>query len=411
MAHAAAAAAKHDTQRKIEDACLCLLDAIERGFDPAVAIGLPPTMFSTSAATESHDGAYHLSSALKVMKVSYGLLNVGATVTQREVRCIARTQRRDKSRDLFFAHTTHPLPPPRRPPPLPCPVGVLLERRALGLAGRERRGDLPHGEAAPARPPKTHARVSERSRPPPPQLGVLNVPRHALGIFAASRGWFAGAVVDDDAASAPFVSAPPRPIDGAAVAERIPVSVHPSAAYILIVEKECIFRRLVEDGVANGCVLLTGCGFPDLATRAFTHQLASSAPSLPVYGLCDWNVFGLAILRSYARGGSSAHPEANAWGVPVRWLGLRSGDVEAHAIPPSSLQATSSVDDTRAVAMLREASVRGNAGLAGEVGAWVEGREKAEVEALLTRGIRYLSTHYLPAKLGEGEEGSLLLDA
>ena len=139
---------------------------------------------------------------------------------------------------------------------------------------------------------------------------VLGVARHELGILAASRGWYAGLLLEreeptaeDDAPEAVSDAAlpsahkrlraatltrvcrgPPRPIPGDAVyAASAPPPrfgggryLADGAHFILIVEKECVYRRLVEDVVWAHvpCILITGSGMPDLATRAFTYQLA-----------------------------------------------------------------------------------------------------------------------------------------
>ena len=73
---------------------------------------------------------------------------------------------------------------------------------------------------------------------------------------------------------------------------RTPPAITPlGAQFILVVEKEGVFRRLVEDKVwaARPCIVLTGCGVPDLATRALLRALADAMPTLPVYGLADSN--------------------------------------------------------------------------------------------------------------------------
>jgi meiotic recombination protein SPO11 len=61
--------------------------------------------------------------------------------------------------------------------------------------------------------------------------------------------------------------------------------------YVVVVEKECVFKRLVEDGLceaAGGVVLITGKGYPDLATRACLKALVEAFGVL-VLGLCDCN--------------------------------------------------------------------------------------------------------------------------
>jgi DNA topoisomerase VI subunit A len=63
--------------------------------------------------------------------------------------------------------------------------------------------------------------------------------------------------------------------------------------YIVVVEKECVFKRLIGDGLlgqAGGIVLITGKGYPDLATRACVKALVD-AFAVPVVGLCDCNPY------------------------------------------------------------------------------------------------------------------------
>lgn len=47
--------------------------------------------------------------------------------------------------------------------------------------------------------------------------------------------------------------------------------------------------------------MITGRGFPDLATRALTHYLSVTL-HLPVVGICDWNPYGMALLMTYILG-------------------------------------------------------------------------------------------------------------
>ena len=56
---------------------------------------------------------------------------------------------------------------------------------------------------------------------------------------------------------------------------------------IIIIEKEGIFRRLCEDNFTTNklsSILVTGCGFPDIAKRAMVSVLAGKYPLIPIYG-------------------------------------------------------------------------------------------------------------------------------
>ena len=46
--------------------------------------------------------------------------------------------------------------------------------------------------------------------------------------------------------------------------------------YLIVVEKEGIFKRLCEDNfhLRMGAILITGCGFPDISTRACVARIA-----------------------------------------------------------------------------------------------------------------------------------------
>jgi meiotic recombination protein SPO11 len=51
---------------------------------------------------------------------------------------------------------------------------------------------------------------------------------------------------------------------------------------VLVLEKDAIFQRLIDDGFpeASGSILVTAKGNPDLATRAFLHALVTALPRL-----------------------------------------------------------------------------------------------------------------------------------
>eukprot|EP00033_Pygsuia_biforma_P004673 GCRY01005123.1.p1 GENE.GCRY01005123.1~~GCRY01005123.1.p1 ORF type:complete len:267 (+),score=31.80 GCRY01005123.1:223-1023(+) len=101
---------------------------------------------------------------------------------------------------------------------------------------------------------------------------LLRVPRPALGITTSIRGRISGLLCLDhtDCRNA-GVSGHPI-VGNTALITQMKLSlptVGPPARYCLIVEKEAIFQRLVEQRVWESVpgVVLTACGMPDLATR------------------------------------------------------------------------------------------------------------------------------------------------
>ena len=261
-------------------------------------------------------------------------------------------------------------------------------------------------------------------------------PRHALGLFSAARGQFAGLLLRARAPGGAegggpgWAPLPPaaQPVLSEWVAPAAPGAPRFSAygaRFLLVVEKEAIFRRLVEDRIwlqpGLGCVLLTGCGMPCLATRATLKQLADAHPGIPVLGLADYNPYGLGILMCYAHGaakrggggggggGEEEEDEGGGGGgsgacdaVPqLRWLGLRGVDLPAHGVPAAAMQPLTPADRSRAAGLAACPHVARSPPLAAEVAAWrAEGGAKAELEALMSRGVGYLAGVYLPTKLG-----------
>ncbi|KAL5336329.1 Spo11/DNA topoisomerase VI subunit A [Aspergillus crustosus] len=106
--------------------------------------------------------------------------------------------------------------------------------------------------------------------------------------------------------------------------------------WVLILEKEAIFRRLVQSNfhiysAAGKGILITGKGYPDIRTRAFLRKVYENIlPSEPphFYALVDGDPDGMSIMSTY-KYGSMAHTRQNGrLNVPsLRWLGLRVSEV------------------------------------------------------------------------------------
>ena len=107
----------------------------------------------------------------------------------------------------------------------------------------------------------------------------------------------------------------------------------PSVRWILVIEKEATFRSIAAsrfwDVASVRGVIMTGKGYPDMATRALLHFLSTSSPqngfaSPPVYGLVDCDPDGLAILSVYKNGSLAlSHENADLRVPQLQWLGLR----------------------------------------------------------------------------------------
>ncbi|KAJ5908911.1 Winged helix-turn-helix transcription repressor DNA-binding [Penicillium taxi] len=116
------------------------------------------------------------------------------------------------------------------------------------------------------------------------------------------------------------------------------------ARWVLIVEKEAAFHRLVRNSfhmtafVGEG-ILITGKGYPDISTRSLVRRvfdMTQNARYRPrFYALVDGDPDGIAIMSTYKHG-SIRHMHENAsLTIPeLEWLGMRVSD--AATIPESS---------------------------------------------------------------------------
>lgn len=68
---------------------------------------------------------------------------------------------------------------------------------------------------------------------------------------------------------------------------------------IIVVEKDTVFQNLVKDcPKAMKCLMVTGKGMPDVATRLFVKFLNDKL-EIPVYVLVDSNPHGVQIMCTY----------------------------------------------------------------------------------------------------------------
>jgi DNA topoisomerase VI subunit A len=98
---------------------------------------------------------------------------------------------------------------------------------------------------------------------------------------------------------------------------------------IVIVESKSIFEflRLADFHTKNKCMIVTGSGYPDHATRRFVRQVFEQSKNkygkdgIPVYGVSDCNPHGMDIVSKYEK----------ALGCKIDWIGAWPSQVKAHA--------------------------------------------------------------------------------
>mmetsp|Transcript_11922 Transcript_11922/g.18026 ORF Transcript_11922/g.18026 Transcript_11922/m.18026 type:complete len:363 (-) Transcript_11922:117-1205(-) len=169
---------------------------------------------------------------------------------------------------------------------------------------------------------------------------VLGLKRHEMGICPASKGYVAGdlsfrsgpnEVWTSCLESSPEGGLPIASIWTFAAAGKVPLEMRTSARVILVVEKEGIFHRLCEDRIFERipCILITACGFPDIATRSLLHFVSSTYEEMEVIGICDFNPCGVGLLLTYKFGSISMAFEGRGLEVyRLQWMAMRWQHVE-----------------------------------------------------------------------------------
>ena len=279
-------------------------------------------------------------------------------------------------------------------------------------------------------PPIVNERILDLAAAVTARAGVP-CPREALGIIAAPRGSMTGCltILTEHEGGAPqHLDHSVFQIPGDTEAIRaLRFDPTPRAECVLVVEKDSIFRRLVDDRFTERklpCVVVTGCGFPDLATRALVQRVVEFL-QVPCYCLTDYNPHGMALMLTYKYGTSKLGLERHCSCPTLRWLGLRAAhvrrasdgvgygdawnheddreleDEETHRtrrsanlrpLPADCFQAFSSRDRAVLAGLERRLVVQRSPGLSQEIQQMHATEVKVEIESLYCHGFDYLST-------------------
>ncbi|CAK9814978.1 Meiotic recombination protein SPO11 [Anthophora plagiata] len=172
------------------------------------------------------------------------------------------------------------------------------------------------------------------------------------------------------------------------------ISVRVRAKMVLIVEKDAVFQKLLEDNCTTSLcsILVTGKGYPDVATRMLV-KLLSEKFELPVYAIVDADPFGVDIMCVYRFGSATLSKERDSLACPtVRWLGIHPSELLAlgvNTVPLTEFDLSKLLAlETRPYmtdAFLRELRMM-------RCG-------KAEIESVSSFSGKFLAATYLPCKI------------
>lgn len=190
---------------------------------------------------------------------------------------------------------------------------------------------------------------------------TLNVPRSTLGLVASPKGWYCGCLELYNDAGELIVNGRELDAHGMAITATTSTkyaTIQSDAYCILVVEKEGVYTRLSEDKFFlhhYPSILVTGKGFPDVATRQWVQQLQREL-KLPAFGLCDCNPYGVSVLNTYYyednMGLSNKRKQTNnrdytSSTFELQWIGLRPSQLTELDLPSSVFQQLTKTDQKR----------------------------------------------------------------
>lgn len=180
---------------------------------------------------------------------------------------------------------------------------------------------------------------------------------------------------------------------------RIQVVSH-EAEFVLFVEKGAVWARLNEDRFwkKHNCMLIHGGGMAARGTRRLLRRMNQEL-NLPVYVLTDNDPWGFYIYSVIKQGSINLAYESMRMAVPkARFLGLSSFDAADFKLGANVSMALKDEDRSRAEQLLKYewfADKRWQA----ELNHMKKTEKKYELEALSSRGIRFISEEYIPEKI------------
>jgi len=231
-------------------------------------------------------------------------------------------------------------------------------------------------------------------------LGAL---REELHIFADNRGTLVGNITIVDRGDE--INARRQGSGGWG----IPSIVEPDiiqfkkceADFVLHVEKGTVWNRFNEDRFweENNCILTHGGGQPPRGVRRLLQRFSQEL-KLPIICLLDCDPWGHYIYSVIKQGSISLAFESSRLAIPqAKFLGLRAKDYTACDLGEAVKIDLSDNDIKRAREILAYPWFEGHRGWRKEIELMLANGFKMEVEAMINKGISYVSETYVPERI------------
>uniref|UniRef100_A0A3Q1EVD0 DNA topoisomerase (ATP-hydrolyzing) n=1 Tax=Acanthochromis polyacanthus TaxID=80966 RepID=A0A3Q1EVD0_9TELE len=234
---------------------------------------------------------------------------------------------------------------------------------------------------------------------------LLKIPRRSLHVLATSKGLISGDLcyLEEDGTRINCRSS------SAAVAVSSNIvgirNIVSSAKFIMIVEKDATFQRLLDDDFCtklSPCIIITGKGVPDVNSRLMVRKLWDVL-RVPIFALVDADPHGIEIMCIYKYGSVAMSFEAHSLTVPsVMWLGLLPSDLQRLRVPEEALIPLSKRDEGKLNSLLQRPYLTSQPDWQKEMELMQQSKVKAEIQSLAAIAPDFLTSIYLPNKLRYG---------
>ncbi|MEB3788072.1 MAG: DNA topoisomerase IV subunit A [Desulfurococcales archaeon] len=185
------------------------------------------------------------------------------------------------------------------------------------------------------------------------------------------------------------------------------------ADFVLVVEKDAVFQQLhrIKFWDKHRAILVTGAGQPDRATRRFVRRLNEEL-GLPVYILTDSDPYGWYIYSVFKVGSIQLSYESERLATPkARFLGVSMTDIFGDKGKKPYLSErerrnfiikAKDVDLKRARELMNYSWFKSKKWRK-ELKIFMEKKAKLEIEALASKGLKFLAFQYIPEKIQVGD--------
>ncbi|KAJ7594564.1 DNA topoisomerase IV alpha subunit [Mycena floridula] len=226
---------------------------------------------------------------------------------------------------------------------------------------------------------------------------TFELERSDLNIRATSKGLVCGSGLSIELVNGEIIHASDTEPSLIPVGEDVRMFNVNGVSWVLIVEKDAVFQTLCRLGITSHPslpgpgLIITGKGYPDIATRHLVKMLSDCLPSsIPLLGFVDCDPYGIDILSVYRYGSQALrHEQSKLAAARIKWLGLWSSELSEFGIEEDSLLPITKHDEKKAYAFLRRPEGIPNKWKK-ELTRMLYTRRKAEIEAL--SGVNFKST-------------------